>query len=333
MAIKVNNDSDTNSEVFGGDANFNPSPSDSSNAYSNDSVEPVDETVSQDGGSDDFEAKTVTQHAGLSSEELNDPNSIKVTLSDPKTPVVVLYGPPSCGKTMMLVRMTRYLKKKGYTVSPDTNFRPTHDTNYRQLCENFDEMINSNNAARSTSNISFMLVKVLKNGKPVCQILEAPGEFYFNPDAPKRDYPAYVHEIIGSQNRKVWAIMVEPDWSDWAPRKNYVDRIARLTSMQASHDRTIFVYNKIDLTPYVRKQGQVDVKSAITQVEQLYPGIFASFINTNPITKWWRVYNCEFVPFMTGSYSQTMRGEQTYTESHESYADKLWKAILKQING
>lgn len=271
--------------------------------------------------------------AGLSTEELNDPNNIRVTISDPNTPIVVLYGPPSCGKTMTLVRMTRYLQSQGFSVVPDKTFRPTYDSNYRQLCENFDQMINSNQAATSTTNISFMLVKVLKNGKPVCQILEAPGEYYFSPDDPNRPYPTYVHTIIQSVNRKVWAVMVEPDWNDSIPRANYVSRIRNLKTMMSSRDKVIFVYNKIDLTPFVYGVGQVNTSEAIRNIQNLYPNIFVPFENKNPITKYITKYNCEFVPFMTGSYTETMTGGFAYIEGHYIYAQKLWQAMLKLING
>lgn len=270
---------------------------------------------------------------GLSSTELTDPNSIKVNISDPNTPIVVLYGPPSCGKTMTLVRMTRFLVSQGYTVVPERTFRPTYDTNYTNLCDNFDQMINSNSAATSTTNISFMLVKVLKNGKPICQLLEAPGEYYFLPEEPNRPYPAYVHSILNSTNRKVWAIMLEPDWSDSVPRANYVTRIRNLKAMMTPRDKVIFVYNKIDLTPLVYGVGLVNIPEAIRNIQNLYPNIFVPFENKNPITKFVTKYNCEFIPFMTGSYSKTISGGLTYTEGHPLYAQKLWQAMLKLING
>lgn len=303
---------------------------------------PINTTEINDGGNDikienvgieDNADIVPNTPAGLSTEELNDPNNIRVTISDPKTPIVVLYGPPSCGKTMTLVRMTRYLQSQGYSVVPDKTFRPTYDSNYRQLCENFDQMINSNQAATSTTNISFMLVKVLKNGKPVCQILEAPGEYYFSPDAPNRQYPTYVHTIIQSVNRKVWAIMVEPDWNDSIPRANYVSRIRNLKTMMSSRDKVIFVYNKIDLTPFVYGVGQVNTSEAIRNIQNLYPNIFVPFENKNPITKYITKYNCEFVPFMTGNYAETMTGGFAYIEGHYIYAQKLWQAMLKLING
>ena len=271
--------------------------------------------------------------AGLTATELNDPNSIKVTISDSQTPIVVLYGPPSCGKTMTLVRLTRYLKVQGYTVVPEETFRPSYDDNYKQLCKDFDKMINSDSAAQSTTNISFMLVKVLKNGKPICQLLEAPGEYYFTPEDPKRAYPAYVHEILNRTNRKVWAIMIEPNWSDSEPRNNYVTRICNLKTKMASNDKVLFVYNKIDLTPFVYGVGQVNTTEAIRNVRNLYPGIFVPFENQNPITKFFIKYNCSFVPFMTGDYSEKMSGGFTYTEGHPIYAKRLWQSILKQIKG
>jgi hypothetical protein len=293
----------------------------------------ADSSVARDEPVASTETGSTSSIAGLSSAELNDPNSIAVTVSDPNTPIVVLYGPPSCGKTMTLVRMTRYLVSQGYTVVPEKTFRPTYDENFKNLCENFDQMINSNNAATSTSNISFMLVKILKDGKPVCQILEAPGEYYFSPGDPNRPYPAYVHRIINSMNRKIWAIMLEPDWNDSVPRANYVTRIRNLKSMMAPRDKVVFVYNKIDLTPFVYGVGNVNTSEAIKNVQNLYPSIFVPFENKNPITKFFTKYNCEFVPFMTGSYSETMSGGFTYTEGHYIYAQKLWQTMLKLING
>lgn len=72
---------------------------------------------------------------------------------------------------MTLVRLTRYLVDQGYTVVPDRSFRPAADTHYKKLCDSFNQMINANSAATSTKNISFLLVKVLMDGRPVCQIL------------------------------------------------------------------------------------------------------------------------------------------------------------------
>lgn len=270
---------------------------------------------------------------GLSEVEMNDPNSIQVTVSDPKAPLVILFGPAACGKTMTLVRMTRFLQSEGYTVSPIRTFRPTHDRNYTEICENFDENINSNNAAASTSRISFMLVEVIKNGRRVCQILEAPGEYYFSPTKPKESFPNYVNTIISSPNRKVWTIMVEPDWMDQPDRANYVTKIKKqLKPKMRAKDSVVFVFNKIDKTNFVRSVGQINTAQAITEVKNLYPDIFESFVNPNPITKLWKKYNCDFVPFQTGFYTVAVNG-MTYQEGPREYCVKLWKCIMKKITG
>lgn len=269
---------------------------------------------------------------GLSAVELNDPNSIRVTISDHNAPLVILFGPPACGKTMTLVRMTRFLQAEGYTVSPIRTFRPTSDTNYADICERFDETMNSDNAATSTNRISFMLVEVIKNGRRICQILEAPGEYYFDPKKPNAQFPNYVNTIISSSNRKVWTIMVEPDWMDHSDRANYVNKISRLKQSMRSKDCAVFIFNKIDKTNFVRSVGNINMSAAITEVKNLYPSIFVPFMNQNPITKLWREYNCDFVPFQTGFYTEAVNG-LTYQEGPREYCVKLWKCIMNKITG
>lgn len=269
---------------------------------------------------------------GLSSLELNDTNSITVTVKDPNAPLIILFGPPACGKTMTLIRLTRYLQNQGYTIAPIKTFRPTSDTNYADICTNFDAMINNDNAAASTSRISFMLVEVIRNGKRICQILEAPGEFYFNPKVPNAPFPNYVNKIISGNNRKIWTIMVEPDWLNETDRKNYVSRITYLKQKMRVKDKVVFLFNKIDKTNFVRSVGNINVQEAITEVEYLYPNIFNPFLNQNPITKIFKKYNSNFIPFQTGDYTKAINGE-TYQEGPSEYCRLLWDTYMKNIIG
>lgn len=277
---------------------------------------------------------------GLSNEEYNDPNQIRVTLANPKVPIVVLFGPPACGKTMTLVRLARYLNKQGYKISPVRTFRPNNDLNYVELCDNFSQMINSADAANSTANVSFMLVEVInKDGKCLCQILEAPGEYYFNPNNPNAAFPSYVNTIIACNNRKLWAIMVEPDWQNTEDRINYVARINDLSRQMASKDKTLFIFNKIDKTNFTRKRGQINITEARVQTSYLYPGIFEMFKNQNPITRFFSGYQCRFVPFQTGTFTETTKRDrngnsvQNYQEGPDDYPRMLWNEIQKSIVG
>ena len=271
--------------------------------------------------------------SGMSKEELKDPNRINVTIADKKTPLIILFGPPACGKTMTLVRLTRYLRGEGYKISPIKSFRPSGDKNYETICKDYDLMISQTNAAKSTGLISFMLVEIILNGKCLCQILEAPGEYYFNPKNPNAQFPNYVNTIINSSNRKIWCIMLEPDWENHEDRSNYVTRIHSLKKRMRPKDRTIFVLNKIDLTNFVISPGRINIRQAHRDVENLYPGIFTPFKNMNPITRFFSEWRCDFVPFQTGDFTKANNAELTYQEGPQEYPAKLWNMILKRING
>lgn len=284
-----------------------------------------------------IESDNQVSDSGMSYEELNDPNRIKVTIADYKTPLVVFFGPPACGKTMTLVRLTRYLQSKGYTIKPITSFRPAYDKNYQDMCENFDAMIGSEDAAKSTKKINFMLVQVLYEGKPICQILEGPGEYYFSPENPNAKFPKYVNAIISSPNRKIWAIMVEPDNTntrmDVEARRQYVVKLNALKTKIAPKDKVMFIFNKIDETPFVISPGNIKYAQALQQTDFLYPNIFVKFKNVNPITKLWKPYNFDFVAFQTGDFSEAADGTLTFEQGPDAYPQKLWEFIDKRRKG
>ena len=297
-------------------------------------------TTESQAGAEQFsstESDNQVSDSGMSYEELNDPNKIKVTIADYKTPLVVFFGPPACGKTMTLVRLTRYLQSKGYTIKPVTSFRPAYDKNSRDMCENFDAMIGSEDAAKSTKKINFMLVQVLYEGKPMCQILEGPGEYYFSPENPNAKFPKYVNAIISSQNRKIWAIMVEPDNTntrmDVEARRQYVVKLNALKTKIVPKDKVMFIFNKIDETPFVISPGNIKYAQALQHTDFLYPNIFVKFKNVNPITKLWKPYNFDFVAFQTGDFSEAADGTLTFEQGPDAYPQKLWEFIRKRIIG
>ncbi len=276
-------------------------------------------------------------NAGLSKDEVTDPNKIVVTIADSHTPLIVMFGPATCGKTMTLVRLTRYLQKRGYTIKPVSSFRPAYDKTYSDLCSNFNVMINSEDAAKSTNKISFMLVQVHYQGKPICQILESPGEYYFRPDDPNAKFPKFVNAIINSNNRKIWAIMVEPDNTnekmDVEARRNYVGKIHSLKSKLKPQDKVMFVFNKVDETPYVISPGNIKYNFLFQYTMDHYPNIFVPFKNVNPLTKWFKPNNFDYIAFQTGDFNETSGGGSSFQEGNDVYPQKLWNLIMKRVRG
>ncbi len=291
----------------------------------------IDEPISESISSSTFDSEAIK---GLSEEELNDPNEINITISDLNTPIVVLFGPPACGKTMTLVRLTRYQRKINLRVVPVENFRPSTDRHYKEMCDEFSKMVNSDQAASSTQNISFMLVRVLdESGRPICQILEAPGEYYYNPNndkEPNVEFPRYVNAIKNSTNRKIWCYIVEPKWNAGQHALNYVEKIKKLKSNMRAADKAIFVMNKADLTPFVYAPGQINKAQAEREISNLYPGIFVPFIKKGILGS---SKNYKFVPFHTGDYNSLQNGGYSFQEGPDEYPRELWQTIFKLVKG
>lgn len=263
----------------------------------------------------------------------NDPDKIEVTISDKRIPLVILFGPPTCGKTMTMIRLARFLKKEGYEITPVKTFRNSNDKTYEKDCNQFNEKIRKNEAPEGTGNINFMLIDITKKGRRLCQILEAPGEGFFDPSHPEKSFRGYVKTIINSENRKIWCIVVEPDWLDKSDRNAYVSRIELLKSKMDHRDRTIFIFNKIDKTKFVISRGRVNIREAFREVESLYEGIFDLFENKNPITRFFSKWRCDFIPFQTADFTKAIDSSIMYQEGPNEYPSRLWSTILKHIKG
>lgn len=272
-------------------------------------------------------------NSGLTDEEERDPNKIQVVISDP-APIIIMFGARSSGKTMTLVRLTRWLKANGYQVEPDRNFRPSNSKFYQQMCDSFDENVNSNYAAGRNQILNFMLVKVMNQyGEPICQILEAPGEHYFDDKFPNKEFPLYINNITTVDNPKTWMFIVESNWRDKSDRVNYADKIIKMQSLIEPSDRVIFTCHKADKHRALFYKGMPNEKQFFKNIYNEYPGIFSKYENSNPITRLWRKYNFDFVVFSAGTFNETMDGGLSYNQSKDRYPAMLWKAILRTVRG
>lgn len=257
-----------------------------------------------------------------------------ITIGDKRSPIVMLFGPRSSGKSMTLVRLSRYLRDCGYTIKVDKTFKS--DAKYKEKCEKFLKDLDTREALSGNAYTDFLLVKVIKQGTTICQFLEAPGEHYFDPkDVSARNFPPYMTEIIRKLgNRKIWAFITEAEWDvNNSVKKSYIRRIANCKAqLVRPTDRFIILYNKIDQKDELFDDGRIHLSSAERTMKEEYDGLAKLFVNTNPITSIWRKFNYKFVPFCTGYYFTEM-GRLTYKESEDLYPRMLWDALMKSIKG
>ena len=267
----------------------------------------------------------------------NNANTYNVVITDHNAPMVILFGPPSCGKTMTLVRLTRYLSGT-YDFMPDQAFRNSTDSEFNELCRNFNAAVGADRAADGTKYIDFMLLRVneRRNGRTICQFVESPGEFLFNPKDPTAQFPAYLHQIVASRNRKIWLIFLEPGMSQ-GDRFAYVKKIQNLRSLIGSRDRIIFVENKVDLpatSSFVLSQTNINITGLFSYVDGLYPQLFSSF-TVNGLFGPRKQY--DFTAFQTGTYVEGQdsngRPYKSFQAGHDSHPSRLWQIIYRRIRG
>ena len=284
-----------------------------------DSYEEVEQTTSEESNSE------------IAEEEIDEDD---IAISDKNSPIIMLFGPRSSGKSMTLVRLSRYLRDNDYSIIVDETFKS--GAVHKKRCQDSINNLNTREALPGTPYKDFLLVKVSKHGTTICQFLEAPGEHYFDPkDIDASNFPPYMTEIIRKlPNRKIWTFVTEAKWDVSHQVKNaYVDRIRNCKNvLMQSTDRCIIMYNKIDLQTHLFENGKIHLLPAEITMRQEYDGLANVFRNTNPITSLWRPYNYKFVPFCTGYYFKE-KGKLKYKNSEDMYPKMLWDALCKCIKG
>lgn len=257
-------------------------------------------------------------------------NDLELTIADSVSPIVILFGPCSCGKTMALVRMTRWLERKGYSVEPDYNCRPSFDDIYRSHCEHFNEIVYRDKAAPRTPP---MLYKVRNRyGEPICQILDNPGDLCFDNFFPYSPFPLYMEYVMNARNKKIWIFFVEADKEDARYRSLYAEKISNMYARMTPSDKVIFVCSKADLSHHLLDTvGQPHLIPFFRTIIDQYLGIFSQYENHHPITKLWRKYNFDFVVFSTGTFFDAQDGSIYYQQGPDSYPANLWKSIMKAV--
>ncbi|MBQ9092894.1 MAG: hypothetical protein IJY03_02720 [Prevotella sp.] len=269
------------------------------------------------------------------------PSEIEVHVEDQTAPIILLFGATTSGKSMTLVRLAKYLRKKNYRITVDMNFC-TNAWEYKENARRFNDMLGTTRALKGTDRNDFLFIKIEDSrGTTVCQILEGAGEDYFPSKSIEGfnrsniPFPPYMATVFGGDNKKIWAFLTEPDWA--VPHNDKLEYVERIRYCKQQHtggrDKFIILYNKVDKRGFAIDKTSVHTKNAIKACSNEYSGLFEIFRNNSPLP-WSRDYLCEFVPFSTGIYGLHAPGELApYTPSNDVHPATLWATILKCIKG
>lgn len=261
-----------------------------------------------------------------------DINQFRVCIPNKYIPVVIPFGPRCCGKTMMVLRLCKYLLKRGYNIRAVHDFRPSSDKYYQLACDDFIELLNKNDTPKNPYGL--LLIEISDEvGRPVCYLFDAEGNCYFDPASPQTSYPAFIHQIMCLPNPKQFIYVVEPHWGNIVDRTNYVQRITQCQTQfyNLRTDKVIILYNKIDITPFSLASGHVHIKYAFMDCKNLYNGLFNIFRQQNPILRWFKPYNADFIPFTSGFFYPCESGKSKYEIGLDIHPQILWKTIMKAI--
>lgn len=291
----------------------------------------INNDVNNQNTNDQRHSSDDVMHETYTDEELRDVNNITVTIPDTQTPIVVFFGSPASGKTLALLRMIRYLEQNNHQVVPEAVFRPQTDKHYAKMCSGLKDMAYSQYAPGGNDIISFMLVKVIdqQSNRTLCQILEAPGEHYFDGRA-ELSFPTYINAIRTSPNRKVWVFFVEQDWGgDQNVRNLYAQKICSMQGLISSRDKVVFLFNKSDMhrRDQYKRNGEPNKQVFFTNIQQQYPGIFTKYQNTGIAKFLFGEYNFKTVCFSSGVFNRTNDGREVWTLESDRYCQELWDAI------
>ncbi|OKY84748.1 MAG: hypothetical protein BHV69_07730 [Bacteroidales bacterium 52_46] len=278
------------------------------------------------------------QHVNVNPAQIQTPQII-----NNKVPVVVFVGPPSSGKSMILVRLAKYLRDEGYTIETDPTFLNTDD--YQQDCQEFNDKLNTNIALKGS--VKFLLVNVYKDGQEVAKLLEAPGEDFYTTDpmkikAGKNDMvEPYLSTIITSNNRKSYVVLLDLDSEisfrrDSRHRDSYQQRFLKYfyPNIDKNKDRIILLYNKIDMTMFGNINCCDNIKGARDDAKLYYKQWFSS-MKVSSFGGFISSENFVFKTFCTGVFSPQTDGfgekYQTYNIANNIFPKELWKEITRKF--
>lgn len=259
-------------------------------------------------------------------------------------PFIVLCGPPSSGKSMVLKSLASYLcknEKIGYSITANRTLLNTHK--YQDDCDHFNQIVSEQNK-RMKNTVDYLMADIIdKDGNIKAHFLEAPGEDFFSlnnfeqePNVAFKGYLDKVAQVNPNEQRKViYVILLDLDSpvsfrNDVNLRKKYEKKMIKLYNRFVEHhsSRVILLYNKVDLPwdgKWANLNGCTNLPAVFDDAKRNYSEIFRNFKRR---FLFWDIENYSFLPYCTGSYPND-NNDDNYIASGPTYPADLWKEITK----
>lgn len=195
---------------------------------------------------------------------------------NPEAPLVILIGQGSSGKTIALLRLSRFLRKQGFDVEPNRSVRS--DEEYDQICDDFVRMLNDtqNRVPSRTQENQALIVDFIKAGETQFRIMETPGEFFLvrsQKEEAKTDqsFNPFIGRFLRQRSHPVLFSFVFDlkDLRDGDERAAYQSRmisIVRNYFQVEQEDRVALVANKVDLQ--VNRSDEAIAKEIMSTFKQ-----------------------------------------------------------------
>ncbi len=267
---------------------------------------------------------------------VNTKQNIAPQIPNDEAPFIVLCGPPSSGKTMVLKCLASHLYGSRHSIMANRTLLNTPE--YQENCNLFESIIGETNTPMPNT-VNYLMADILDNlGNVKAHFLEAPGEDFFSltdtASEPNRQFKGYMDQVAqittGNPRKVIYIIILDLDSTislrnDPNTRIKYEQKMERLYSNYVLNhpSRVILLYNKVDKAQnglWANANGCFNHKAILNDAKRNYPNLFFTrkFL-------FWDIDNYKFLPFCTGSYPD----DGTYTAAGPTYSETLWKEISK----
>lgn len=272
--------------------------------------------------------------------------SPNVVVPIPDKPLIIPFGLPCSGKTMLIWRLHRYLYHlcssmydsqlypcsiKYVSCHQKQNQDANGDAYCMELCDYLSKCLYESELPHwHDGGYSYMLTFSNRiNGETYCHFVDLPGEaFYW--DNSSVWWTKYLESLMIVSNKRIWLFLIEKDaFGNQQKRDEYTFRINRMLHDMFPKDKVVFVFNKADLyiNKYV-KGKHIDMMSFMKDIKQQYPIFLFDRYENKGLSKFFKgEHSFNYTFFSSGVFTKIPYMDDGWSPGPDIYCENLWKKI------